>query len=525
MKLYNHLKHPLKTFLLCSAASLVFISCNKDVETIPMPVPPPQPPVVVPPVVVVPNTRPDVTFYGLTDNNMILRYNARNAEVAEVSLTVTGLPVGESLLSIDFRPATGQLYALGSTSRLYIINLVSGSATALGTAPFTPALNGTMANIDFNPTVDRIRLVSNTGQNLRLVPETGAVGVVDGNINGGTNPVISSIAYSNNVAGAATTELFDIDVTSKRLYKQNPPNNGTLVEVGAINVNFTGKGGFDIVDTFALATFTVDGVTKLYTINTTNASAAFVINIGATIRDIAIPTAPVGYAISENDMFQIFNPNNTTTVISKQITGVMAGDVIRGIDFRPVNGQLYGIGVAAAGSARLYTFNLSTGAATVLGTGVTVAANTTAVGFDFNPVVDRIRFVTSAGQNLRLNPNDGTLAATDGNLNPGTPSISGAAYTNNFPGTATTSLFVIDLAKLYRQDPPNNGTLVEIGNLNAMIEAQNGFDIGGYSNSGYGLFTAGGVTKVYIININSGSAMATKDFPNKVKGFAVGLGF
>ena len=522
----NTLKHPFKKILLCSLSGLVFIACNKDVEVVPTVPPPVTPPVIVPqPPVVVPNTRPDVAFYGLTDNNMIVRYNARTAENAELSFAVAGLPAGESLLSIDFRPATGQLYALGSTSRLYVINLASGVATPLGTAPFTPALSGTIANIDFNPTVDRIRLVSNTGQNLRLVPETGAVAAVDGNINGGTNPSISSIAYSNNFAGAATTELFVIDVTSRKLFKQVPPNNGTLVEVATINVNFTGKGGFDIVDTFALVTFTVDGVNKLYSINTITAAATFIVNLAGAIRDIAIPTAPVAYAISENDMFQIFNPTNNVAVINKAITGVMTGDVLRGIDFRPVNGQLYGIGIAAAGTARLYTFNLSTGAATMLGTGFAVSPNTSAVGFDFNPVVDRIRFVSSTGQNLRLNPNDGTLAATDANLNPGTPAISGAAYTNNFAGTTSTVLFVVDMSKLYRQDPPNSGVLVEIGNLNVSIESQNGFDIGGSSNNAYGLFTAGGMTKVYFVNTTTGSATPTKDFPNKVKGLAVGLGF
>jgi hypothetical protein len=45
--------------------------------------------------------------------------------------------------------------------------------------------------------------------------------------------------------------------------------------------------------------------------------------------------------------------------------------------------------------------------------------------------------------------------ATDGNLNPGTPFVTGAAYTNNFAGATTTALFVIDLRwmLLFRQDP------------------------------------------------------------------------
>jgi hypothetical protein len=40
------------------------------------------------------------------------------------------------------------------------------------------------ASLDFNPTVDRIRLVTASGQNLRLHPELGTVVATDGSING-----------------------------------------------------------------------------------------------------------------------------------------------------------------------------------------------------------------------------------------------------------------------------------------------------------------------------------------------------
>jgi hypothetical protein len=80
----------------------------------------------------------------------------------------------------------------------------------------------------------------------------------------------------------------------------------------------------------------------------------------------------------------------------------------------------------------------------------TPAVNGTSFGFDFNPVPDRLRFVTDADQDLRLNPNDGTVAGTDGTLafsammptdpNAGTnPNVVGSAYTNNFSGTTTTT--------------------------------------------------------------------------------------
>ncbi|KAK6031638.1 hypothetical protein OSTOST_02223 [Ostertagia ostertagi] len=477
---------------------------------------------VTPPVV-----PPDIVFYALTDNNQLIKYNASSTTSPDAAISLTGIPTGEKIISIDFRPATGQLYGLGSNSRLYLLNIKNGIATALGTVPFTPAINSSVANIDFNPTVDRVRLVTDKGQNLRLHPETGAVAATDGNINGGSMPAVTSIAYTNSVAGATATELFDIDATSRKLYKQNPPNDGSLQEVGSIAVDFTGKPGFDINEdnSVALATFQVGGINKLYRINTGNAAAEFLANLAGNITDIAIPTPPVAYAISESGMFQIFNPTRSNSVINKTIAGAGMGEEFMGIDFRPVNGQLYGITVTNTGNARLYTFNLSTGAATPVGSGFMLTAGTSGIGFDFNPTVDRIRLVSNTGQNLRLNPNDGTIAATDANLNPGSPAVSGAAYSSNFPGAASTFLFVMDMGKLYRQEPPNNGTLVELGSLGITADAQNGFDIGGNSNMAYALLTSGGVTKLYNINISSVSPGASIDFPNKVKAFSLGLGF
>src|SRR5262245_31375538 len=119
------------------------------------------------------------------------------------------------MLAIDFRPATGQLFGLGSTSRLYTINSTTGVATVVNTAimpgPFNPPLSGSDFGTDFNPTVDRFRVVTDADQNLRLSPVTGAVVGVDtalsyasGDLNFGANPNVVGSAYTNSVAGATT---------------------------------------------------------------------------------------------------------------------------------------------------------------------------------------------------------------------------------------------------------------------------------------------------------------------------------
>jgi Domain of unknown function (DUF4394) len=505
----------LATALLASC----FTSCKKDNDATVSPLPAPLPaPVVI---------KPNAVFYGLTNDNRIIRYNANAVESAGTTITITGLQNGENLLSIDFRPATGQLYALGSSSRLYTINLTTGAATAQVSAAFSPALNTNIASIDFNPTVDRVRLVTAAGQNLRLNPETGAVVATDLPINGIANPAVHAIAYTNNFAGATATDLFDIDFTSKKLYKQTPPNEGGLVEVASIDVAFDGKSGFDINpdNSLALVSLPSAGSTKLYGINIFNGNASLYGNFSATIIDIAIPTNPVAYATTSTNTLQIFNPLNIGTPITRNITGLGAGENILGIDMRPLNGQLYALAANNSGAAKLYTINLSSGVATSLGSGFSIGAGVAAVGIDFNPTVDRIRLVTNTGVNLRLNPIDGSLAATDTPLNPGNPAITGAAYTNNFAGTTSTNLFVLNGTTLFNQNPPNAGTLVTVGSLGITNGSSNGFDIGGTSNIAYAIFTVGTTTKMYTINTTTGNAVAGADFPNSVTGFAIGLGF
>jgi hypothetical protein len=88
------------------------------------------------------------------------------------------LQSGKSLVGMDFRTSTGQLYAVGSTNREYFINPATGVATAVE-AVFTPQVSGTHFAVDFNPTVDRLRRVSETGQNLRLNPNDGTVSGTD----------------------------------------------------------------------------------------------------------------------------------------------------------------------------------------------------------------------------------------------------------------------------------------------------------------------------------------------------------
>jgi hypothetical protein len=467
---------------------------------------------------------PDVNFTALASNNTILTYNAQNLMTATSTTAIVGLPAAENIVSIDYRPATGQLYALGSSSRIYFINEKSGVATAVGSTVFSPAIVGANASLDFNPTVDRIRLVTESGQNLRLHPELGTVVFTDGSINGGTNPRIGAVAYTNSVAGATTTMLFDIDFEQDKLYMQSPPNDGGLQFVGDLGVNFEGTGDMDITadNSTALAVTNNNSVSTLFTINLSTGKAVNVGKFGAQIISIAFKTNPIAYATTAANMLVRFDPTKGTNT-SVALTGLATSESIVGLDFRPANGSLFAI----SNQSRLFSVNTANGALTAIGATLSPALNGTSFGFDFNPTVDRIRLVSNTGQNLRLHPDLGTVAVTDGNLNPGTPFVSGAAYANNVAGATTTTLFVIDSQTdmLYRQDPPNNGTLVMIGNLGINVDADNGFDIGGNSAIAYALLKVNNASAVYTINLTTGAATKVSDINIQATAMAVGLGF
>jgi len=162
--------------------------------------------------------------YAVTSSNQLVRFNTASPGTTTAIGPITNLQAGENIVGIDSRPATGELYALGSTSRLYVINRTTAAATLV--ASLSTPLSGTVFGVDFNPVVDRLRIVSDTGQNLRVNPTNG-VAIVDGTLNGGPAGV-DAAAYSNSFSGATTTTLFDISAATDTLYTQNPPNAGTL---------------------------------------------------------------------------------------------------------------------------------------------------------------------------------------------------------------------------------------------------------------------------------------------------------
>ena len=131
-------------------------------------------------------------LFGVTTTNTLVTFASDSPGMVRTSVPITGLQPNEQIIAIDIRPATGQLYGLGSSNRLYVISTVSGAARMAGSEAFSPPLAGTSFGFDFNPVADRIRVTSNTGQNFRLNPFTGQVAANDPPLSGGTRPLTPS---------------------------------------------------------------------------------------------------------------------------------------------------------------------------------------------------------------------------------------------------------------------------------------------------------------------------------------------
>jgi Ca2+-binding RTX toxin-like protein len=482
------------------------------------------------------------TVFGIAGTNTLIRFESFTSGTFEQSIPITGLVGGDSILGIDFRPATGQLYGLGSGNRLYTINTTTGAASAPialtadptdATNPFS-TLVGTSFGVDFNPVPDRLRVVSNADQNLRINPTNGLV-ITDDALNPG-NPNVVGSAYTNSFAGATSTMLFGIDATSDSLVVQDPPNNGTLATVGAgLGVgDITDIVGFDILaqagnTNLGFAALSINGTSSgLYSVDLTTGAAVLIGNIGGPtlLRGLAVvpevvPNATL-LAIDQTAILYRFNSATPGATTSMPVTGLGVGDVPEGLDFRPATGELFLLTRNTTGADRLYRLNPTTGAATLVSTdGAFTLNNDGFFGFDFNPVPDRIR-VTNSGnpnQNLRLNPNDGTLTATDGPLayaasDPNAsaaPEIQASAYTNNFAGATTTTLYGIDTALdiLVIQNPPNNGTLNTIGSLGVQTFGGAQFDIQPLAGGGNRAFAALSPDNLELFTINLATGEAT----------------
>lgn len=186
-----------------------------------------------------------------------------------------------------------------------------------GTPPV--ALKGSAFGVDFNPAADRVRVVSNLGQNLRLHPDTGAQ--VDGenlrpglqsdpylryawsDVNHARAPEVVAAAYTYNPNDGKLTTNYAIDRALGVLVMQGSregetpvvsPNTGQLRTVGSLGLGPLTDASMDIsdVNNTALAAVRTAGNPKtqlhLIDLNTGKATLLGVVADGSPLVGMAI---------------------------------------------------------------------------------------------------------------------------------------------------------------------------------------------------------------------------------------------
>lgn len=515
------------------------------------------------------------TLVALTSTDRLLTFDSATPWQLQRNVPVSGLSMGESLVSIDARPANGVLYGVSNRNLVYTLNAATGAATRVGSGPAALAQVGGFVGIDFNPSVDRIRLVTGANQNLRLNPDTGVVIDADpvtpgtqgdtnlafaaGDLNQLIDPMVVEAAYDRNFQGTTLTTLFGIDPNLNVLVRVGgvdgtpSPNSGQVSTVGGLGLNVGNHVGFDITSTgIAYAALTANnggGPTRLTTINLTTGAATYVgyIGNGQTLIDglTELPRDEIVYGVTASDRLVRFAASDPGRLLSSvPLRGLLVGEDLTGIDFRLASGELFGI----TNLNRVLRIDPATGQTVQFAAPVDAALFSPgqSVGIDFNPTVDRLRLVNGANDNLRYNPlafssiSDTSLSyiATDPNVGVD-PNVVAVAYNrnDNDPATATT-MFGIDatLNILVRQGAvdgnaadvagggsPNGGLLTTLGSLGVDVTNNAGFDISGAGAGGNGAALAAlqvqGETVSNLFAINLGPSTS-----NQPTGFATLIG-
>jgi Domain of unknown function (DUF4394) len=238
---------------------------------------------------------------GLTYDNQLVCFGEHSPRRTREIGYVSGLIAPDTaLIGVDFRVQDGALYGVGDGGGVYRIDTASAAATLVNR--LTEALSGGSFGVDFNPAADRLRIVSDTGQNLRHNVNAGGVTIADLTLNyvAGTPALgISGAAYTNNDLDALTaTTLFDLDATLNQIAIQAPPNNGSLSATGMLTIDAAPAAGFDIYSELrggvawsnrGFAVLNTERGSAFYRVGLTTGKASFVGAFRETIVDIAVP--------------------------------------------------------------------------------------------------------------------------------------------------------------------------------------------------------------------------------------------
>ncbi len=251
--------------------------------------------------------RHDLAIVGLTDDGRLVSFRARSPHRTKDIGYLSGFVGSDTaMVGIDFRVQDGKLYGVGNAGGVYRIDPRSAEATFVNL--LTVPLTGTVFGVDFNPAADRLRIISDAGQNLAHNVNEGGVTVANGTLTYTAPPAasvtalgVTAAAYSNNDVNPNTaTTLVDLDTTLDQVVIQSPPGNGILVPTGKLGVDAGAAAALDIysllgegvtIGNFPFAALSVNGRYRFYSINLTTGQALSLGRLGEPVIDIAIPLA------------------------------------------------------------------------------------------------------------------------------------------------------------------------------------------------------------------------------------------
>jgi Domain of unknown function (DUF4394)/Calx-beta domain len=449
------------------------------------------------------------TMLGLTTADTLVNFDSARPDVIRSSTSIGGLQPGESILAIDSRTTTGQVFGLGSSGRVYRIDPFTGTTAQVGDGPIATSLSGGDFDIDFRSSSSTLRIVSDGGMDVRFDVDTATL-TDDGNLayasndpGAGTTPQIVAAAYNNNdgISGAST--LFEVDAKRNMLVTQGAQNSsdhtlenmGQLFSFQPLGLSLVGPVGLESTpggQLFLSATTSGGAQSALYTV-AREAPATLVgeFPTSVTIRDItSLPDSPLVYALTANNTIVSFRASTPGDLLSVHpITGLQLGETIASITFDHSDGTLYGFGT----TGRLYTINPQTAAAAPRSSSpIAPAYDGSKPSITFLSGADTIRLVTKQGQDLQINPLNGTVVAVDNPLayvpmDPGTgfpPSIVAEgefvqpALSNGYPTTAF-DLIGIDSARdtlVEQTGAPASGAIATAASLGLNTTDDTGLD-------------------------------------------------
>lgn len=251
------------------------------------------------------------TLQVVTDKLELLTLNAGQPTKVLKRVQLSGLAAGDTLVGIDYRIAKGVLFALAKSGRLYTVDTATGVLKPVGAAPAV-TLQGDAVGMDFNPVADRVRVMSTSGQNVRLHPDTGALAATDpapfyaaGDRRAGVKPEVAAAAYTYNKKDDKLTTNFAIDrnggflVTMGSAEGVQPVvsfNTGQLYTVGALGVTEMSDASMDIADVsgaaFAAVRLKSHATTRLYSVDLQTGKGTFIGTVGDGARVLGLAVEP-----------------------------------------------------------------------------------------------------------------------------------------------------------------------------------------------------------------------------------------